>query len=182
MKPHLRRLLLLGTLLGVTVLITALVRVPVPLRMTIGGRDAGVYFTLGDTCLFLLALLLGAPWGALLGALGMALSDLIVGSYSYILGSFLIKDGMVLLLCRLLPRCTDLRSCLRAAFLTEGLMVVSYFVYDLVVFGQYSVAAWEIPLNLLQGLVCGAAGAAILRYLPPRARGLLDPSVHRRVR
>lgn len=184
MRAEAKRWLIPAALLALTVLITALVRVAVPLSVTVGGRDAGVYVTLGDSCIFLAVLLCGAPWGALIAALGMAIADLIVGSYSYIIGSFLIKGGMALFIGaairRLVPQGGTRRpcwkSCFRAALLAEAVMVVGYFVYDLTVFGQYLVAAYEIPLNLLQGLVCGAAGAWLLRYYPAELRGRCDPS------
>lgn len=184
MRAEAKRWLIPAALLALTVLITALVRVAVPLSVTVGGRDAGVYVTLGDSCIFLAVLLCGAPWGALIAALGMAIADLIVGSYSYIIGSFLIKGGMALFIGaairRLVPQDGAQRpgwkSCFRAALLAEAVMVAGYFVYDLTVFGQYLVAAYEIPLNLLQGLVCGAAGAWLLRYFPAELRGRCDPS------
>ena len=81
MRAEAKRWLVPAALLALTVLITAVVRVAVPLSATVGGRDAGVYVTLGDSCIFLAVLLCGAPWGALIAALGMALADLIVGSY-----------------------------------------------------------------------------------------------------
>lgn len=176
MNPQLKRWLPFGALLLFTVLITALVRVPVPLDVTAGGRDAGVYVTLEDACAFLAALLLGGPWGALAAALGMAVADLIVGSYSYIIGTILIKGGMALFIGAFGARCSGWKQCFRAAFLAEAIMVAGYFVYDLTVFGQYLIAAYEIPLNLMQGLVCGAVGACLLNYLPPQLRGTLAPS------
>lgn len=176
MKPEQKKWLLLFLLLALTVLVTALLRVPVPLSVTIGGRDAGVYVTLGDVCVFFAVLLCGTPWGALIAALGMALADLLVGSYSYIIGSFLIKGGMALFIGAFATRCSGWKACFRAAFLAEGIMIAGYFVYDLTVFGQYAIAAYQIPLNLLQGLVCGAAGACLLQCIPPRVRGLFDPA------
>lgn len=191
MDRRTKRYLAAAVLLLFTVLVTALLRVSVPLGATGGGRDAGVYVTLGDACAFLAVLLLGAPWGALAAALGMALADLIVGSYSYIIGTLLIKGGMALFIGTFGARCAGWRSCLRAALLAEAIMVGGYFVYDLTVFGQYLVAAYEIPLNLAQGLVCGLIGAWLLHRLPERLRGAFDPSgrglparagQHRRVR
>ena len=126
--------------------------------------------------MFFAVLLCGTPWGALIAALGMALADLLVGSYSYIIGSFLIKGGMALFIGAFATRCSGWKACFRAAFLAEGIMIAGYFVYDLTVFGQYAIAAYQIPLNLLQGLVCGAAGACLLQCIPPRVRGLLDPA------
>ena len=60
-------------------------------------------------------------------------------------------------------------------------MILGYFIFDLVVFAQYSIAAQEIPVNLAQGLVCGALGAVLIRYLPQqikRARGEEKRRVH----
>lgn len=176
MKPELKRGLLLAAVLGLTILVTTLLRVPIALSATVAGKDAGVYVTLGDTCVFLAVLLCGTPWGALIAAVGMALSDLIVGSYSYIIGSLLIKGGMALFIGTYGVRCNGWRACFRVAFLAEAIMVAGYFVYDLAVFGQYLIAAYEIPLNLLQGLVCGAAGACLLNKLPSHMRGVFNPS------
>ena len=59
MDRRTKRYLAAAVLLLFTVLVTALLRVSVPLGATGGGRDAGVYVTLGDACAFLAGLLLG---------------------------------------------------------------------------------------------------------------------------
>jgi len=178
-RPEIKRWILPAILLVVTVLVTALIRVPVPLETTVGSRDAGVYVTLGDACIFLAVLVCGGPWGALIAALGMGLADLFVGSYSYIIGTVIIKAGMAFFIAAFGPKCKEWKQCFRMAFAAEVIMILGYFVYDLVVFGQYVIAAYEIPLNIAQGLVCGALGAVILKLMPQKLRGIGNPTAKR---
>ena len=178
-----RRLIVTILLLVLTIAVTALLRIDCNFTRQVGKTEvpAGTYVTLGDACIFLSALILGGPWAALVSAVGCTLADVFVGSYSYILGTFLIKGGMALFLGTFVKHCDTWKKCFVVAAIAEGIMVLGYFIFDLVVFAQYSIAAQEIPINLAQGLVCGALGAVLIRYLPQqikRARGEEKRRVH----
>ena len=152
-----------------TVAVTALIRVPLPFTYTLGKGQvvAGVYATLGDACIYASVLLLGVPWGVVVSALGAALADLIVGSKLFIIGSLLIKSTMALFVAAFGSRCDDWKKSLAVAGVTEMIMVLGYFIYDLLIVREFKLAGLAFLTDLAQGIVCFAAGAAILRYLTP---------------
>jgi uncharacterized membrane protein len=151
-----------------TVLVTALFRVDMPFTYTLGREQvsAGVYATLGDACIYASVLLLGVPWGILVSAVGAALADLLVGSPLFIIGSLIIKSGMALFVAAVALKCDDWKKCLVVAGMTEAIMVLGYFVYDLLIVREFVVAGLAFLTDLAQGVVCGAIGAVILRYMP----------------
>lgn len=168
-----KRIALGGILAAATILLTTLVSIPIP-----GGLG---FVNLGDAGVLTAAFLLGGPWGALCGGAASALSDLLLGYGAYAPATFLIKGGMALFLGTFVKHCDTWKKCFVVAAIAEGIMVLGYFIFDLVVFAQYSIAAQEIPVNLAQGLVCGALGAVLIRYLPQqikRARGEEKRRVH----
>ncbi len=71
-------------------LCTYLFKFPVPLT--------GGYTHLGDCAVFLCVILLGRKQGALAGALGAALSDLIGGFMLWVIPTFVIKGAMALVM------------------------------------------------------------------------------------
>lgn len=162
-------LMILGCFAG-TFLVTALLRIDLPFTYTLGRQEvnAGVYASLGDVCIYASALLLGGPWAAIVSALGAALADIVVGSKLFIMGSLIIKAGMALFITSFAPRCDDWKKCFVIAAIAEMIMVLGYFVYDLLIVREFTVAGLAFLVDLAQGVVCGALGAVILRYLPPR--------------
>lgn len=167
-----KRLILLLLLLALTVAVTALIRVDCGFTRPVGKSEvpAGTYATLGDVCIYLSALLIGGSWAAVVSALGCAIADLCVGSYSYIIGTLIIKAGMALFLGKFAPLCDSWKKCFVVAAIAEGIMIVGYFLFDLLIFVEYRVAALEIPVNIAQGLVDGALGAVLLYYMPEKIR------------
>lgn len=133
----------------------------------VGREDipAGVYATLGDICIYLGVLILGAPWGPAVVAVSMAAADLAVGSKLYFIGTLLIKFAMAYFVAAFALQCNTPKRCLAIAGLAEGLMFILYFFYDLV-FVNYSVAVHALPINLLQGVVNCLLGALILYKVP----------------
>ena len=130
-----KRLILLLLLLALTVAVTALIRVDCGFTRPVGKSEvpAGTYATLGDVCIYLSALLIGGPWAAVVSALGCAIADLCVGSYSYIIGTLIIKAGMALFLGKFAPLCDSWKKCFVVAAIAEGIMIVGYFLFDLLV-------------------------------------------------
>lgn len=170
--PHRKRLIQMGILLVLTVMITAIARVDCGFVRHVGRTEvsAGTYVTLGDICVFLNVIMLGGRYALIVSALGCAIADICVGSYSYILGTLLIKAGMALFLDRYIKHCDRWRKGILVALLAEAIMVVGYFIFDLVIFVEYAVAAQEILVNLAQAAVCGVIGSLMIVYLYPAVR------------
>lgn len=184
-----RHWILLGVMFAATVLITALIRWDLDFTRIVAGSevDAGVYATLGDICVYASVMLLGGPWGALVSALGALLADVFVGSYHYIVGSFLIKGGMAFFVAAFYKHCDQWKKCIAVAGITELIMVLGYFIYEFLIAGSYTLAAQALPVNLLQGVVCAAIGTLLLRYLPQHTawvaqKDMVPPSDSRRVK
>lgn len=176
-------LIIAGIMLVLNFAITALVRIPFPsiVMLRNGNSSAGVYATLGDICIYMSVLLLGMPWGIVVSAVGAALADLVVGSKLYIIGSLLVKAGMALFLSAFSTKCDDWKKCIAVAGIAEVIMVLGYFVYSLLIVGEFIVAGKALLVDLGQGVVCGAIGAVILHYIPP-VRPDNMPEVKRRRR
>lgn len=156
-------------MLLLTLGVTALARVDLDFitRNGASGAPAGAYLTLGDVCIYLNVLVLGAPLGILVSALGSLIADWTVGSTAYIIGSVLIKAGMALFVSAFCAKCDTWKKCLVIAALTETIMVVGYFFYGLLIMAEYLVAAQSLPLDIVQGLVCGAIGMLLLKWVRP---------------
>lgn len=156
-----------------TILITSLLRIKMPFTYPLGRQQvpAGVYMTLGDICVFPSVLLLGVPWGMIVFAVGSALADLIVGSKVFIMGTLLIKAAMALFVAAFCMKCDDWRKSFVIAFMTEGIMLLGYFIFDLLILREFKVAGLALLSDLGQAAACGALGGVILRYLP-----VMDPN------
>ena len=163
-----KRLILIAALLVLTVAVTALARVKTNITYHVGNSEvnAGVYASLGDACIYASVLILGFPWGAAVSAVGAAVADLIVGSRLYIIGSLLVKTGMAFCAASFAAQCDSWKKCFAVAALTELVMLVGYFVYDLVIVREFLVAGQAFLVNLAQAAVCTGLGGVVLHYVP----------------
>ncbi len=145
-----RKLALGGVLSALIVLLTYLIKIPVP--------ATGGYVHLGDGAIFLAAALLG-PYAALIGGVASALSDMLGGYFVYIAPTFIIKAAMGGIAGLLFRRGAPLRNAL--AF-TAGacVMVVGYFLFEGVLYG-WAAALAAVGPNLLQGAAGVVFGFAL---------------------
>lgn len=154
--------ILTGVMFVLTTLITWLLRVDI----RVAEQTAG-YWTMGDVAVYASAALLGGPLGALAAGLGGALADILAGQAIYAPASLIIKALMAFLCAFLLKRGND-RDWLylvKTVGFCGGLMIVLYFVYDLVFRGNYLVAALGLPFNVLQLIASGVVAVPVLKIL-----------------
>ena len=145
------KLVLSGLFAALTVLITLL---SIPL-------SGGGYIHLGDTAIFAGVYVIGGVWGILAGAVGSALTDLILGYAIYIPATFVIKGLMALTATALLARASA--KWRLPVFVTACLIVpVGYFLYEAIIYGDALVAALNTPYNLLQAILSAILGFAII--------------------
>ena len=170
-----------GMLIGMILVtwLTGLLGKATFIQRSTGGAGvwAGVYASLGDVMVYLSVLVLGGPWGAAVSAVGAAVGDLILGSTSRIIGSLIVKGGMAFFIAAFCRQCTDWKRCFAVAALAEAIMVLGYFIFDLLIMREFAVAAQAFLIDLAQGVVCGAIGAVLLRKIKP-----LEPDKLPRVR
>ena len=167
-KLNRKQLILISSLFVITFAVTALARVPTGITYQVGKSrvNAGVYATAGDAMVYVSVLILGFPWGAAVSAVGAALADLVVGSKLYIIGSLLIKPAMALCAAGLANNCNSWKRCFAVAGITELVMLVGYFLYDLVIVREFAVAGQAFLINLIQAVVCTGLGGLALHFIP----------------
>jgi uncharacterized membrane protein len=143
---------------------------PIPIPATSG------YFNIGETTIYIAALIFGPFVGALAGGIGSALSDAFLGFGLFAPGTFLIKGGEGLIVgflnTTLRRRISNLTVCATISVLVGGLeMVAGYFLYEQFVIGYpFAVALAEVPFNIVQmfiGLIVAVPVMhAVFRVIP----------------
>ena len=149
-----RKLVYGGLLAAVIALLTAFIKLPVPIT--------NGYIHIGDGAIFLAAALLG-PYAAIPAAIGSALADMLGGYYIYMLPTAIIKGVMGLIAGRFMGgKVLSVKNILLFV-LCELLMVAGYFGFEWVMYGFAAALGAVIP-NMVQGvsgvvLGCVFAGA-----------------------
>lgn len=152
---RIRRLALGGVLSALVLLLTFLIKIPVP--------ATGGYVHPGDAAIYLAAVLLG-PFAALIGGLGSALADLLGGYMVYIAPTFVIKAAMGGIAGLLARKKAPIRNAL-AFSLAACAMVAGYFVFEGFVFGWVAALAAVGP-NAVQGVTGVVLGVAFSSLVP----------------
>ena len=167
-----KQVILICAMLIVMVLVTTLTGLLG--RMTfitrsIGGEKkwAGIYVSLGNAVVYLSVLVLGGPWGAAVSVVGATISDLILGANERILGTIFINVGTAFFIAAFCRHCTSWKRSLAVAAVAELIMILGYFLFDMIVMREFVVAALALLVDIGQAVVCGLLGAVILRRIKP---------------
>lgn len=131
----------------------------------------GGYSNLGDGILLVSTFLLGPVCGTVIGAVGSALADLLLGCAYYIPGTIVVK-GLSALLAALLfsigKKASRKWLILRLAASSvpaELLMVFGYWLYKSLILGNPEGALTSVPRNLIQGAIGVIAATVIYSIL-----------------
>lgn len=149
-KTNTYKIVLIALFMALTVVMTMLFRIPIPFG----------YVNLGDATLLLGGLALGGNAGFLIGGIGSALADLLLGYASYAPITLVVK-GLEGFLCGWLFKKMRHKKPLIATVIPGIWMAIGYFIGDTILFGV-GAAIGTFPLNLAQGLV--GAGLSVLLY------------------
>jgi uncharacterized membrane protein len=143
---------------------------PIPIPATSG------YFNIGETTIYIAALVFGPSVGALAGGIGSSLSDAFLGYGLFAPGTLLIKGGEGLIVgflnVNLRKHISNLTLCATISVIFGGLeMVLGYFLYEQFVIGYpFTVALAEVPFNIVQMfiglLVAVPVMHAVFRVVP----------------
>jgi len=167
-----RDLTLLALLIALTTAATMAIRIPVP--------ATGGYINLGDSMVYISALLFGPLAGLVAGGIGSALADWFGGYLQFAPYTLVIKgvEGLVvgilawaLLRSRPRPGVAGVIGSIVAIFVGGALMVVGYYAVEGFIMGQ--AAAAEVPGNIFQvvgGLIVAIPVALLLRNVAPAMR------------
>lgn len=151
-KNTTRELTTMALLVALTTVMTMMVSIP---SLATKG-----YVNLGDVAVFLSAALLGRKKGALVGGLGSALADLLLGYTHYVPITFIVKGLEGFLAAYLIDKGLNGGKRIIAMVIGGLWMALGYYLFQIPMYGVES-ALTSVPGNILQGLV-GAVVAAIL--------------------
>ncbi len=128
--------------------------------------DVNAYASLQDAGIFASVMVLGLPWGVIAPVFGIIVGDIVMGSKNFIIGNLLIRSLMALFIAAFAAKCDNWKKSIVVAGMTESIMIVLFIVYDLLIIREFNVVGISLLLQLIQGVVGVALGAAILRYAP----------------
>lgn len=163
-KLVIHRLVLTALFAALTCAATALLHIPSP----IGG-----YFNLGDAVILIGAFLLGPLCGAIAGAVGAALADILLSFVLYAPATFVIKFLTALTAAALLrsQKTHRFRGAALGAVAGELVMAVGYFLYECLLYGLAGSTEALLATNLPQAAV-SAAAAIVIYFVLDRAHVL----------
>ncbi|SDW90363.1 ECF transporter S component [Tepidimicrobium xylanilyticum] len=151
MKDNLKLLIRYSVLMALTVVMTMVIHIP-----TIGTNG---YLNLGDMVVFLAAFVLGKKGGFIVGGLGSALADLLLGYSHYALITLIVKGLEGYIAGGLLEREIGKRKPIIATSVAGIFMAFGYFVPEIFLYGKGAIAT--LPGNIMQGLL-GAITSVVL--------------------
>lgn len=168
-----RTITYMALMMALALVATIAVRVPVP------ATQGYVHF--GDTVLILSVLILGRKKGALAGALGQGLADILGGYAVFAPITFVAKLLMGLLIGIAVEMFIKYKEEKRGSLIASAVvfvvlscaaMVGSYYIAESVMYSSFIVPLAEIPANIIQftaGAVLAAAVGGVLAKTPAKA-------------
>lgn len=114
----------------------------------------GGYINLGDCIVLLSGFILGPLWGGIAGGIGSMLADIFTGYAIYAPGTLIIKFFCAVVFAFV---CNKKRNSafwiIFSSICGEAVMVVGYFLYSAIIFGEGLTAALVIPGNITQAVM-----------------------------
>lgn len=143
-----RTLIYYSLLIALTTVMTMVIQIPMP--------ATNGYLNLGDMVVFMAAILLGSKGGLIVGGIGSAMADLILGYTHYVPITLVVKGLEGFIAGKLLERDTKpiLATSIGGIFMAGGYLLAELFLY-----GKGAIVS--LPGNIAQGLF-GAVVAVIL--------------------
>lgn len=143
-----QNLTILGLLIALVAVSTMMIKIPVV--------STEGYIHLGDSMIFLAAIMFGKKKGAIAGGLGSAMADLLLGYTHWILPTLIIKGlmgyGIGVIADQENDNIINVRNSIALIF-GASWMVFGYFIAGGFMKGSFVISATSIPANLVQGFV-----------------------------
>lgn len=151
-KMNTKELTKMAMLIALTTVMTMVVQIPI--------AAGNGYLNLGDMVVFLAALMLGKKGGFIVGGLGSALADLILGYSHYAPITLIVKGLEGFIAGYLLETKVGKKAKVLPLIIGGVLMAVGYYIAEIFMYGTKA-ALVGLPVNTLQGLL-GAVAAILL--------------------
>jgi uncharacterized membrane protein len=139
--------------------VTFAVRIPLPFA-------SSGYLNIGDAPIYIASFMMGGPAGAMAGAIGSALADVLSGYAVYAAPTFVIK-WLMGFICGKLTYRKSFKRFLSGSIIAGAVMVAGYAVFEGFFFNLNQALA-AIPFNAVQW----AGGVAAAAALYPAVNGL----------
>ena len=159
-ENKIRDLTRIAALMALTTVMTMIIQIP-----TIGTNG---YINLGDMVIFIAAMMIGKKGGLLVGGLGSALADILLGYTHYAPITFIVKGLEGYIAGSLLETNLGQRKPIIATSIAGAWMAIGYYMAEIFMYGPQA-ALLAIPGNLMQGMV-GAVTAVILYHALKKTR------------
>lgn len=151
MDKKLKLLIRYAILMALTVVMTMVIHIP-----TVATNG---YLNLGDMVVFLAAFVLGKRGAFIVGGIGSALADLLLGYAHYAPITLVVKGLEGYIAGSLLGRDIGKRRPIIATSVAGVFMAIGYFIPELFIYGKGAIAS--LPGNIMQGLL-GAVTSVVL--------------------
>lgn len=130
--------------------LTFIATMVIQIRLTANG-----FVNIGDCMVVICGIFLGPLYGVAAAGIGSALADIICGYFIYAPATFVIK-ALMAFLASVITKNKGIVSVVIASIIAETIMVLGYFLYEIIIIGLPSAVA-GMPGNLLQagfGFAC----------------------------
>lgn len=149
-RLNIKKLSIYAVLISLTTLATMIITIPIP--ATKG------YINIGDLLVMVSALLIGRKGGFVVGGLGSAMADVLLG-YGHYAPITLVVKGIEGWLTGYLYEKSKTKST-RMPVIVSGLwMATGYFIAEIFLYGKGAIVS--LPGNIVQGLACAALATVV---------------------
>ncbi|MEG1458145.1 MAG: ECF transporter S component [Acetivibrio sp.] len=139
----------------------------VNIRLPIAGNGGLIH--LGNVPLFMAAMLYGKRTGAITGAIGMGLFDLLSGWVMWAPCTFIVVGLMGYTVGAICEKRKSFSFRILAVLAALALKVAGYYVFESLLYHNWIAPLGSIPGNIIQ---VGAAGVVVLLLIKPFEKGL----------
>lgn len=150
-----------AVLMALTVVMTMVIQIPAP--------AAGGYLNLGDMVIFFTAFMMGSKAAFVVGGLGSALADILLGWGAYAPITLVAKGLEGFIAGKLFETELGKRFIFIPAMVGGSVMAFCYYIAEIFMYGAHG-ALINLPMNLLQGLIGALAGSLVYTLIKSRVK------------
>lgn len=158
MKTNLKTFVRIAMLTALACVLTMFPQIP---------TGTGGYVHFGDSIIYLAAAFLGPIAGAIVGAVGHSLADLLSGYVIFAIATFIIKGIMGFVIGKILYKKFSVVRFIIAGIVSLAIVTLGYFVAEIPMFGAATAAAVFIssPVQWLMSVVASAVFIPVVNKL-----------------
>lgn len=145
MHEDTRKTVLKGLMIALVCIATMSIQIPIP------GTDG--YINIGDSVIFISAILFGPITGMIAGGIGSAFADILSGYAHWAIFTLVIKGLEGYLVGVLINNHITVIKSIFSTGAGTIVMVIGYFIAGIILKGSVIISAASIPANLIQGVV-----------------------------